>query len=46
MPQEATLELVRGPTGFKVKLMQLWFDDLLEEYTPCKIEDITLGVAI
>ena len=39
-------ELVRGPTGFKVKLMQLWFDDSLEEYTPCKIEDITLGVAI
>jgi hypothetical protein len=29
-----------------VKLMQLWYDDDLEEYTPCKIEDITYLVAI
>ena len=39
-------EIAREISGFEVKLMQLWYDDDLEEYTPCKIEDITHLVAI
>lgn len=34
-------EITRKISGFEVKLMQLWYDDDLDEYTPCKIDDIT-----
>ena len=39
-------EIAREISGFAVKLMQLWYDDDLEEYTPCKTENITYLVAI
>ena len=39
-------ELVQEKNTFQVKLMQLWFDDNLDEYTPCKTMDITSTVTI
>ena len=39
-------EIAREISGFEVKLIQLWYDDDLEEYTPCKTENITYLVAI
>ena len=38
-------EMARKISGFEVKLMQLWYDDDLDEYMPCKIDDITSLVA-
>jgi len=38
-------EMARKISAVEVKLMQLWYDDDLEQYTPCKIEDITSLVA-
>ena len=39
-------ELVQEKNTFEVKLMQLWFDDNLDDYTPCKTMDITSTVTI
>jgi len=39
-------ELVQEKNTFQVKLMQLWFVDNPDEYTPCKTMDITSTVTI